>query len=123
MRISNDAIFTSQSLGASVNSEAIPVDSLVYMDISATVTGATADGTLKIQVSNDAPVTGQYSDVVNWYDAVSSGSIVPSTAVTVSGAGSHRWELKEFGYKWVRLVFTRVSGTGTINARFNAKGF
>lgn len=125
MRFSNDVIWTDVSLGATVNSNPIPVESIVYMDVSATWTGASADGTLKLQVSNDDPTSGDdlAPTITNWYDAISNGSITPSAAVTVSGAGSARWEVKEFGFKWVRLVFTRTSGTGTINARFNAKGF
>ena len=126
MRTANDVIFTAQSLGATVASAPILVENLYLMDIMASWTGASADGTLKIQVSDDFPVTGNYNDVVNWSDPITGGSINPATAVTVSGPGSQRWELgvaNGFGYRWVRMLFTRTSGTGLIDARFNAKGF
>jgi len=125
MRIFNDVVFSAGSLGADLASAPIKLDSMYLAAIAATWTGGTAAGTLKIQFSEDDPTFGDGDDVTNWYDAITSGCVVPAAAVTVSGAGSQLWEIGLNGgvpHKWMRLVFTRTSGTGSIDAKLNAKG-
>lgn len=125
MRITNKVIFSAESLGASVNSAPIKLDSLYLVAVAATWIGATAAGTLKIQFSEDDPTFGDGDDITGWYDAITNGCVVPSAAVTVAGPGSQLWEIGLNGgvpHKWMRLVFTRTSGTGSIDAKFNAKG-
>jgi len=125
MRINNQAIFTNGSLGADLASAPIKLDSIYLASVAATWTGGTAAGTLKVQFSDDDPNFGDGDDITNWYDAITSGCVNPAAAVSVAGAGSQLWEIGAQGgvpHKWMRLVFTRTSGTGTINARLNVKG-
>ncbi len=125
MRITNKVIFSAESLGASVNSAPIKLDSLYLVAVAAVWTGGTAAGTLKIQFSEDDPSFGDGDDITGWHDAIANGCVVPATAVTVAGAGSQLWEIGGNGgvpHKWMRLVFTRTSGTGVLEAKFNAKG-
>jgi len=40
----------------------------------------------------------------------------------VINAGSDILNIPDAGYRWLRLVWTPVAGTGTITAQFNSKG-
>lgn len=80
--------------------------------VSAQWTGAPM-GTLKLQVSND--IVELAASVVNWSDF--SGS-----SIAVNGAGDVTYNLANAGYRWTRIVYTKTSGTGTLNAILSAKG-
>lgn len=110
------------SMGASINSKGMELFQGFVYSIQAIWTGASAAGTIKIQVSNDNVPPVQYSSmgddasnpsarVINWID-------YPATDQTISGPGQFMWNFSDTGYAWVRVVFTRASGTGslTINA-------
>lgn len=81
--------------------------------------GAAPTGTFKLQCSNDASsatITPTTSFVpTNWTDvAGSSASIVNNGDIT--------WNVQSANYEWLRLVYTRVSGTGTLTSRCFVKG-
>lgn len=59
-------------------------------------------GSLKLQASNDG---------ATWED-------VASSTVAVSAASSTLYNLADQYYRLVRVVYTRTSGTGTINGYF-----
>jgi hypothetical protein len=101
------------SMGASINSSGIDLNQQMIYAIQAVWTGTPA-GTLKIQVSNDiVPVA---SSVVNWTDYTGSSQ-------TLSGsAGDFVWNVLNVGYRWMRLVYTRSSSTGTLNVTYSGKG-
>jgi hypothetical protein len=63
-------------------------------------------GSLKLQSSNDG---------ATWDD-------VPDSTYAVSVAGSVMYNCVEQEYSYFRLVYTRSSGTGTINAFATLKG-
>ena len=79
-------------------------------------------GTFKIQISNDivdentARNQDPASNVVNWSDYTGSDTQV------VGVAGNWLWMDKNVGYRWIRLVYTRISGSGFMTAIFNGKG-
>lgn len=112
-------IITSGDMAQSaINSKGIDLNQQYVYAIQAVWTGSPV-GTLKIQVSNDIVPDGvggdQASNVVNWTDYTNSSQ-------SISGAGNFVWNVLEAGYRWVRLVYTKTSGSGTINAVFSGKG-
>lgn len=98
---------------ASLQSTAIDLNQLDLTSIQAIWTGGSASGTLKIQVSND--MVDLASQVTHWTDYTGSDE-------TVSGAGDVLWNMSFVGYRWVRMVYTRTSGSGSLNATFVGKG-
>jgi hypothetical protein len=123
MRFINDEItFSNTALSADRTSSAIDVSQLWYASFQVKITKDSAiAGTLKLQFSNDPPKAGEStsvraSDVSNWTD-------VPSATAAVSDSGVFGISLDNIGYQWVRVVYTRTSGDGTVNsARYVAKG-
>lgn len=114
------------SMSASINSNGIYLAQTFVYSLQAIWTGASAAGTVKIQISNDNVIPVGYSsmggvasnpsaNVVNWTD-------YPATSQTVAGAGSFFWNFSDSGYAWVRLVFTRSSGTGSLTVNAWVKG-
>lgn len=80
--------------------------------IQALWTGAPV-GTLILQTSAD--LTADPTLVANWSDF--SGS-----SIAVNGPGDVMFNLANAGYKWIRLKYTKTSGSGTLNANISNKG-
>lgn len=78
-------------------------------------------GTVHLEGSNDRGLPlmpGQPpSDqgVVTWNEILNS-----NTAVT--GAGPVTWNYNGVFYRWIRLVYVAISGTGTVTVTVNTKG-
>lgn len=96
---------------------------------SCTATGSPS-GSLKLQGCND-PSTGMSDKVptanlVNWYDLMTydptTGALHSSVSSTVTNATTAIFELKDCTPRWVRLVWTRVSGSITITVYAQFKG-
>lgn len=123
MRVANAALTVASGatgdLSASFNSDPFDVYAMTTIAIAATVSGsATLNGTIKLQASCDhgqrsgqAPPTG----VTNWVD-------IAGTTSTITADGSTMWNLSGVGFKWLRAVYTRTAGTGTVAIRAHAKG-
>jgi hypothetical protein len=111
MKVVNDALVLSSTdmSQASITSAAQPADSLVNILIQCVAAGAPV-GSLKIQASCDP----QNATPVNWSDV--------GSAVAVSAAGTFSVPFVDNAACWLRLVYTKTSGTGTLSARLNAKG-
>lgn len=122
MRIANDVLsFDSTDLSANRTSEPVWLGHIANYSIQLVFTG-TPGGNFKLQCSNDEgnPAAAKEVDrdweVVNWTD-------VADSAFTVSAAGDVTWDVQNAGYRWVRVVWTQTSSTGTLtSARFNCKG-
>lgn len=108
---------------ATLYSNPIDLRHLSYYSIQLVTTGAPV-GTYKLQVSNDNPdhtgnkypgQTASTTAITNWTD-------VDGSSVSISAAGSTVWNASAAGYLWVRVVWTKTSGTGNVNGRFNGKG-
>lgn len=94
--------------------------------IEAVFTGSPS-GTFVVEVSSDNVqpcVVGQANcpsapnpggNVVNWVTYTGSSE-------SISAAGNFLWNLTHAGYRWVRLVYTKSSGTGSLSATFTGKG-
>lgn len=121
MRSLNESILTNGNAAGDLASSVVSLEYQLGCSIQATMTGAPV-GTLKLQGSNDfgtiqpaGPDNGG-AGVVNWTDIADSSG-------PVTGAGTFSWNYNGVFYKWIRVVYTFTSGTGTINIRINTKGF
>lgn len=117
--IASNFVLTSTSLVASLTSEAV-YTGLAYNAAIMVVCGSGATGTLKVQVSlDDGHPNAQTSaeraaDVTNWVD-------LPSATLSLSGSAANLLvQIPDVAFNYFRLVYTSVSGTGTISsARFS----
>jgi hypothetical protein len=123
MRVNNEDLLNGNpvSLGTSANLKAIWLGHIANYAIQLVFTG-TPNGTFKLQASNDEvdprmPIAQIEAGLVNWTDIADSGQLI-------TAAGNHTWTVENAGYAWVRVVWTQISGTGTLtSARSYCKGF
>lgn len=110
---------------ATINSIGLDIGQVYVSAIQAVFTGSPV-GTLKLQVSCDnvapvqwssgsAIVSNPAANVVNWTDYTGSSQ-------TISAAGNFAWLINPVGFRWIRLVYTKTSGSGNLNVTFNGKG-
>lgn len=109
------------SMGSSFESNAVWLGHVANYNIQLVFTG-TPEGVFELQGSNDKGnedrVLGGWDDagVFNWTD-------IQDSDQAISGAGTHVWDVMQCGYRWVRVIYSRSTSTGTlISATFNAKG-
>lgn len=127
MRINNEDLLevnttrTPQDMSTSFTLKPVWLGHICNYAIQLTFTGA-PNGTFSLQASNDqgrpnaATETEQYASVTHWTHIT--GSDQP-----ISAAGDHMYQVENAGYTWVRVVYTRNSGTGTVTiARAMVKG-
>jgi hypothetical protein len=125
MRISNDSVTVASaegphSMGASFNSDAIYLGHIVNFSIQSVFTG-TPNGSFKLQYSNDKGVEDKTNG--GWSAAgISTWTDDAASVIAVTAAGDAMWDVQNSGPRWVRLVWTRTSSTGSATIRFNAKG-
>ncbi len=99
------AVDTSSQNGSQIDS-----NQLVSASFQAVFGDASANGTVKIQASNDvAPI--QYSSsstfvVTNWVD-------IPSATASITSGASGLITIANMSYRWIRAVYTRSSGGST----------
>lgn len=123
MRIGNDDILngTPVSMSASFNLTPVYLGFIINYNIQLVFSG-TPNGSFKLQCSNEPgrPSATQESErtsnITNWTD-------ITGSSQSISAAGDHSWDGQNAGYLWVRVVYTRNSGTGSLtSARFCTKG-
>jgi hypothetical protein len=121
MRILNDLAVDSGSMTgtSTINSDPIWLGHAAGVCIQAVWTG-TPNGAFKLQCSVDpqVPQPGVSNPTLtNWED-------VADSSYSVTGAaGSYTWNVDKTYYPWIRVVYTNTSSTGTLNVRYNTKGF
>lgn len=120
MRQSSVALITAGNMGANITSSGINLISIYAFSIQAVWSGGSAPvGVFKLQGSNDPGDNGSgqgVSQPTNWTDITSSPQAISGTP------GSALFDVTECAYRWVRLVYTRTSGSATVNAIMNVKG-
>lgn len=109
-------------MSASFNSDPIRLENMIYFSISAIVTLASSlNGTAKLQQCNDLgndPGTGpqNISGLAGWVD-------ITGSSQTLTANGAYSWNYNQgAGFRWVRLLWTSVAGTGTAACTYNVKG-
>lgn len=109
------------SLGASATTGAFYVAQAFGYSIQIVWTGAPV-GTFTLEVSNDAGPNEPYltptnPGVVNW------STYTGSAVAAGGGTGVWTWDVTLSSVRWVRLVYTRTSGTGSLTSvKLNPKG-
>jgi hypothetical protein len=92
----------------SLTSAAIPVDQATQTTVVVTLDSTTGAGTVSIEASNDDPSSafpvGEFVPT-NWV-------AVPNASVAVSGDGQYLVPLTNLAFQFIRVVFTRTSGSG-----------
>lgn len=116
MRVSNFTVYTAGDMAGSLTSAAVSLYQIYGWSAQFVFTGSPV-GTLKVQVSDDRYLN-EYNAVqtpTNWTDLVDS-----STAI--AAAGDITYNVDTAYYNWIRFVYTRSSGSGTLDGRVNLKG-
>lgn len=122
MRYGSAQLLTNSSMSTTVLSNGVDLQQEWIYAIQANWSGS-AIGELKLQASNDNVVVGPTGtnpsvNVVNWATIAGTAN---STSVQ-AGSSSFLWNVQYPGYRWVRVVFTASSGTGTLGANYFGKG-
>ncbi len=118
LTVATSGILTPISLGADVNGAAFGMDYMNGCSMTASVTGGSAAGTLKLQACNNP-----FLDNVNlnedpnalWVD-------IPGSAYTVAGPEGFMWNITDINYRAIRWAFVRSAGTGSMVVWIHAKG-
>jgi hypothetical protein len=97
------------------NSAPIPAQDLCWVSAQVVATG-TAAATVKIQASNDNPVSGTGQAPTNWTD-------IASASATVSGAGTALIPKTDLCYQWIRVSVSSSSGAGNLQVNVKVIGF
>lgn len=101
---------TAQSMGASFNSNPLPLDQISSTNIHCIYTG-TPSGTLVLQASNDdVPKT----QIANWTD-------ISGSSVAIAAAGDTMYNNPYSIYKWIRVKYTRTASTGSMDCYYMGK--
>lgn len=120
MRQGSINLVTNGDMSSTVTSTGINLISIYAYSIQITWTGGSAPvGSFTLQGSNDPGDTGSgqaVSQPTHW-------TTITGSSQSVSGTpGSMLYDVVECSYRWVRLVYTPVSGSATMNAITNVKG-
>lgn len=112
--LKNYHIISAASMAASVTSDPQPIQFQDNIGIELVWTGS-AVGVFSVQVSiNYDPLT---NNAGSWV------TLTLSPGITAGGTDDTAYiELNQLSAPWVRIVYTRTSGTGTLDAYIAAKG-
>jgi hypothetical protein len=105
-RTDDVVLLTNSSMGADFEAPPINVAAYIGISVQAIYTGSPT-GTLVIQASG--AVTNRPGDI-------DSSSWVDIGNDPVTAAGSSLFNIRTPFYKWVRIVYRRTSGTGTVTS-------
>lgn len=120
MKIEN-ANLTALDLSASGNSDIVWVGTAALGSVQLVVTGTAPTGTFQVQLSNDPGFpsaqakTWQISGVSNFGDLANASKAITAT-------GTYIINVPDIGGLWLRISYTRTSGTGSAAIRVVSKG-
>jgi hypothetical protein len=115
VRTQNVQIVTNGDLSAaSVTSSVVLLENIAGYTVQCILTGSPV-GVLKLQLSCDFGTDLAGTGVANWTD-------LTGYTANITAASGVAFNADFSNYRWVRLVYTRTSGTGSLNARINIKG-
>lgn len=102
--------------GASITSSITNIQFLDNVGVQLNWSGSTPIGTIVVQVSADhaQDAEGNVTVAGNW--------ISLPVSISVSGnTGSGYFDLNQLSSPWIRVVYTKTSGTGTLNGYVTGK--
>lgn len=119
MRFLNDVVLNAVSSAASQSSAAVDASQMITASVQAVFTDPASTGTVKLQCSNDhisyGNLPGSFT-VTNWSD-------IPAASIAVGAGGVVLVPLTNICFQWVRVVFTRTAGAGTITATLKSVNY
>jgi hypothetical protein len=121
MRILNDSAMSDGAMASTntIYSDWIWIGHAAGIAIQAVWTG-TPNGAIKLQCSLD-PKTLTPGDS---FPTLTNAEDITDSSYTLTGsAGSYTWNVDAAFFPWIRAVYTNTSSTGTLNIRYNTKGF
>lgn len=115
MRFLNEALISAGDISGDVTGSSVDSSFMLEVSLLAVVTGSSPNGTLALQGSNDMPVNGDLSPFTptNWNNVAT---------VTVNSTGTFLIPVTSVSYQWLRAVYTRSSGSGSLTARLKSNG-
>lgn len=101
---------------AAITSSVTSIQFLDNIGVQVNWTGTAPVGTIAVQVSADyaADEFGNVTNAGNWFT-------LPVSPAVSGGTGSVYVDLNQMSAPWLRVVYTKTSGTGTLNAFITAK--
>lgn len=108
-------LIVAQSMAGDVTSSPTNVQWLDNVSIQLNFSG-TPTGTFSVQGSLDYkayPLTGVQESAGNW--------ITITTASASGAAGNVLFDLNQLSFPWVRVIYTRSGGSGTLDGFISAK--
>lgn len=126
MRFGSAPLLTNGSMSGNIFSSGIDLQQEWIYSIQALWSGPSV-GTLGLQISNDnpsPPLSGPPNGadpaarVVNW--TTYTGSLASTSAV--AGSSNFMWNVLYPGYRWVRVTYTALSGSGSLSCQYFGKG-
>lgn len=111
-------IIDAVSMGASFTTDPVNIQFLDNVSIQLAWASADAVGTFEIECSNDCKVDGNGAYVSGTFYAL---TFSPSLAQPSSDSQGYLIEINQSPHAWLRIKYTRSSGTGTANATIAAK--
>ncbi len=118
------SVITNGDMSASITSAPTILQSITEISYEVVWSGTSPIGTISVQVSNDYSVhpDGSVNNAGHWVTATLSVAGTPASSVPLSGnTGEGMIDPFSTAAYAVRLVYTRASGTGTMNAVINGK--
>lgn len=106
---------------ATVVSSGIDMQQMFGGSIQAVFTGSPV-GTLTLEVSNDI-VYQIPGGGANLAAGVTTWTTYTGSSQAISAAGDFTYILADSNFRFLRLKYTKSSGTGSITATFSGKGF
>lgn len=110
MRYTTDTVFAGANSAGNLTSAAIDCTAMFGASFQAVFTDGTSAGTLKVQVSNDISNPSAWSDF-------------PSGSVAVTAGGTVFLPIKDLCAAFMRLVWTRTAGAGTVTSKLKSVGY
>ena len=108
-------IIPSRNINPSYDGAAIDTSQVIYASLQVVATGTTPTFSVKLQASNDVPPTGTMGvgtwTPTNWSD-------ISGATVSFTDVGAKMIPVTLIGYRYIRVVETYTSGTGTFSAQF-----
>lgn len=120
MQSANLIVFNATSSAVTVSSSAVDASQMIKLSVQVAFTDAASAGTLKIQSSNDhnrysSNLPGTFTPT-NWSD-------ISGASVVVAGGATSVIAPIDACYQWIRLVWTRTGGAGTMTATVKSINF
>lgn len=113
--------FSNSTLSADRSSDPMHVGTQYNIAVQVTVVkDSSIDGDFKLQVSCDEELPGataaqRAAGVSNWTD-------LPASSQEILDSGTLVWNISNIGFEYIRIVYTRVSGSGSVTARISGRG-